>query len=804
MFNEKILAKAEELKKRLDPNRNKGELIPKALVYELCDLLWAEMIRPTRKYIQELLNINYRALGKSLQEWRETKGLPRLGIRGRSVVPTNLEELRPLISSELHAVPLTCLDPANDGRWFTPSVKSIVYVGRIENQSLRDLCWLYFLLQADKREHAVYSHVSNFARSVQTIMAEQSIEKITDIDPNVLLYQVAEGKIGQRLSFHTRYQIISFWNRIHNRIDDYLEQLGEDQQKVLRQFQIKPVTDRRKKAKFKQWRTVNDKREERVKAKTAIIHNQFHKIRFMAEVRVNQTKRLFEATKEAIDYIESHNCALPHKFSYVEDTHTLSGRLIQQKVSLILWDRKSLFVQCKKHYISRYPSRSRLGKEKNKMLSDNSIHHSPEPSIINSNYIVELEGIDPVSKNGVTEPFWFLEMYRHSLFTVSHNAEDIRLQEEFNSHWGYDHNRDWTTQIGLLNYSPHIRFPVGFLQRKENRMFLPVEGLYATCLLAYLCVRVQTVTGARIGEVLQIAQNPECIIQLDNVGSKQESKWLLRLVPKGRKEKANYFIDAKTKDLLMEVVSYLRQKYKSNKIPVVELCLGKTPPDRYLLQWAGKGLPHAVVSILIRILLHGVILKEDGKALHVTSHLLRHAFATEMANLKIDYDIIAEVLHQKDTSVTKYYAQPTPNQIATAAEVLFVDRINFATDVFRNPEEIKAMLDDAQGKIGALTEVIGGTCTVANMCPVKFACIGCAGNAPDPKKRHQIERKSDWAKKQAKWAREENLLVEERQLENVQKDCTIILEEMDLIEKAQQDAEQTVVLLHEIKSDDEK
>jgi hypothetical protein len=85
------------------------------------------------------------------------------------------------------------------------------------------------------------------------------------------------------------------------------------------------------------------------------------------------------------------------------------------------------------------------------------------------------------------------------------------------------------------------------LQRKESRIFLPVEGLYAASLLGYLCVRVQTITGARIGEVMQIAQNPECIIQIENIRPKQETKWLLRLVPKGRKERANYFIDVELK-----------------------------------------------------------------------------------------------------------------------------------------------------------------------------------------------------------------------------------------------------------------
>jgi hypothetical protein len=429
---------------------------------------------------------------------------------------------------------------------------------------------------------------------------------------------------------------------------------------------------------------------------------------------------------------------------------------------------------------------------------------SPESSVIHSNYVVEFIGIDPVSEKGATEPFWFLEMYRYRLFSLAYQPEVLKLQKQFNERWGYDEHNGWVTKIGFYSFPPHLSRLSQLLQRKESRIFLPVEGLYAASLLGYLCVRVQTITGARIGEVMQIAQNPECIIQIDNIGPKQETKWLLRLVPKGRKERANYFIDVETKDLLMEIVSYLREKYKASKIPIVDIFLNKTPPDRYLLQWRGKGIDTSTLSIMIRVLLHGVVLKDDGKVVHITSHLLCHAFATEMASLKVNHDIIAEVLHQHDKSVTKYYAKPTPTQIATAAEVLFVDRINVATDVFRNPREIEEMLENAQDKIGALTEVIGGTCVVSNMCPVKFACIGCAGNAPDPNKRYQIERKNEWAKKQAKWARDENLLVEERQLENVQKNCQVMLEEINLIEKAQQDAKQAIALLHETNGDSEK
>ena len=110
-----------------------------------------------------------------------------------------------------------------------------------------------------------------------------------------------------------------------------------------------------------------------------------------------------------------------------------------------------------------------------------------------------------------------------------------------------------------------------------------------------------------------------------------------------------------------------------------------------------------------------------------------------------------------------------------AAEIIFVDRIDVAAEVLRNPEEIGRMLWEAEGKIGALTEVIDGTCVISNFCPAKFACIGCAGNAPDPDKRYQIERKRAWAEEQEHWAAQERLPAEQRQMKQLQADCDLML-----------------------------
>jgi hypothetical protein len=80
------------------------------------------------------------------------------------------------------------------------------------------------------------------------------------------------------------------------------------------------------------------------------------------------------------------------------------------------------------------------------------------------------------------------------------------------------------------------------------------------------------------------------------------------------------------------------------------------------------------------------------------------------------------------------------------------------------------------------------------MCPAKFACIGCSGNAPDPAKRDQVLQKRAWAETQASYARTQGLLAEERQMRGIMKSCHLTLDEMDLIEAARADGQRLVTI----------
>jgi hypothetical protein len=145
---------------------------------------------------------------------------------------------------------------------------------------------------------------------------------------------------------------------------------------------------------------------------------------------------------------------------------------------------------------------------------------------------------------------------------------DRTIQTGFFESHGYESRIAWTCARGLLKpLRRHIGYDAVFLERRHHYRFLHYEGIYAASLFGHLVVRMQTVTGARLGEVPQIAQNPECIKQLVNIGPKGATRWLLRLCPKGRRERCDYFIDEDTKNVLLEVLSYQRATLRLARTP---------------------------------------------------------------------------------------------------------------------------------------------------------------------------------------------------------------------------------------------
>ena len=780
---------AARVQAKLGPTWQRNRPIPPEVLAPLCEALWEEGISPNRRLIQRLLrHWNENALGAGVVAWRKSKGLPLQGVRGWRALPTSPAELAKIISAPISQAPHTCFDPANDGRWLLPSLPVLSYIGKIENQSVRDAMALFALLRADRLQYSIKNQITNFAYIMRRVMTEQSIQNVTSIDPNDLLFRIHVGEAGQGLTDHQRRTLIGQWSAVRNVFEEYAEKLTPEQLEGLEPFFIKPLTDRRKLARHTAWASYHREQQERVKMKTDAVQQHFYRIRYIAGIRCNQARRFYEAVRQAIAYVRAKTLGCPHEFSYEETVPDATGRSIRQRVELTLWDPVSV----REYAIA-------LGYKEAPQTTLQRRWREGRYAAKQGTCYVEYRATLSLTENRPAEPFWFLDLFRHRVFRLFETRGDSDLterREAFDKKWGYSPGTKWEHD-GILSLGSADYRPLDYLYVQEGREFLPYEGLYAAALFSNLIVRMGTITGARGAETQQIAQAPECFKQLENVGPKAATRWVLRLVPKGRREREPYYIDEDTKHHLVELIRFQCAMCGGPRLPIVKTEREKTPPDRYLLQWNQRAVSLSALNGLLRFLLHGLAFQTiDGAIVKLTSHLLRHAFATEMADLKVAVDVIAKLLHQRDKTVTKYYSRPTANQVMSAAEMIFVDRIDVGAEALRSPEEIGKMLKDAEGKVGALTEVFGGTCVVANMCPAKFACVGCAGNAPDPAKRYQIEQKLAWAEEQIRYARRENLAAEEQKLRQLVADCGLVMEEMDLIEASRADGAQQVRVDH--------
>jgi hypothetical protein len=547
-------------------------------------------------------------------------------------------------------------------------------------------------------------------------------------------------------------------------------------------FFLKPLTSRRQLSVIRPEATYSEEQRERAKRKSDAVQAHFYRLRHIAALRLNQVGRLYEAVKQAIAVIEARKERVPYAFSYMEPP--TGGGQAAAMVDLKLWDTVSLF----DHAVS-------LGMRGEERMSERLDMKGPFAADRRA-FVVEYLRPAAASAN---EPFWFLDVFRHRLFQdIEHraDADAVAARAAFCQKWGHSRTGKWGDNSSLLSHGRDSCRTIRFLERTQGREFIPYAGLCGGMLMATLVIRMGTITGARLGEIQQIAQNPDCVKKLENVGPRMAARWVLRLFPKGtRTQRADYYIDGDTKDVLLLLLRFQTEQCGDLKIPVVATERSKLAPDRFVLQWKGQGVTQTSLNSMVRLLLHGLDFRSaDGEPVQISSHVLRHAYATELANQRVPIEVIARILHQRDTSVTKYYSQPTATQVIAAAETLFVDRIDLAAEIRRSPDEIAKLIRDAEGKVGALTEVIGGTCTIGNMCPAKFACIGCSGNAPDPAKREQVLHKRAWAETQATYARAQGLLAEERQLRGVMESCQLTLDEMDLIDVARADSRRLVTI----------
>jgi len=698
----------------------------------------------------------------AIRTWEAETG--RRAARAISWQQVTFDMVLPLVDPALHRMPLTFLD---DPRAYRPAVISTLRtIAGLAPPKLRNTAFL--CLVADEAD---FRNDDRFFRALAEYLPVLSMADIDEIEPDAFYPAFHDGRVLPEVATSIRTRWLQAYFRLLRKQEAYFERLTPEQAQCLVPFRLRPVTSAFFWRRSLLCRQVSDEQRGRRKAATAAVHYKFYLFRNIAERRLNQLVRLRQAFRDSCDQARGDpGVSFPAAFAYTEEAVTPAGSARTVTHRFRLWD----------HHALRRAHASVIDQEYYRARAARGYELSADTLFLS------YEGASAERETAEQAGFWFADLVRAGALTYDGVPLSPAAQGYSKAGSLFPPARpDWS--VSTSRWLRRVAADLGLL-------FLPVDTLLATGLIGHANLQIMTKTGARVGEVLQIRLTREHLTRAELPGGKEAIAF--RAIPKGREAEEPFYIDGSCLKALHAWFAFLREhEGGAAVVPPSHVLRMKCKPAPYLFQFGGRHFDTSDVNACMRILLHGVeVSTARGETVLLSAHLLRHGFATEMRELEVPLDVIALLLKQRDVEVTRYYSQPTPAQLVEVQERIFVDRLDLTRTHLRAPAEIRRQLEDARGGVGALVPVVGGTCTVANMCPAKFACVGCAGNAPDPAKRTQVEDFKRIYEDMVRLASEQGLPAEERKARAVVAGCEDMLAEMALIEATERDGAQTAEL----------
>nr|WP_246427940.1 site-specific integrase [Paenibacillus phyllosphaerae] len=596
------------------------------------------------------------------------------------------------------------------------------------------------------------------------------LSKVEDLLPSHVEMYVT-GQILQEHSDRQRQSILTLYNTFMFNLKKWIgTQFTDEIQQDLAQYQLPvlPFDNRDFSVRTKAITNAKNKRKEDTSAVTPLLPE----IRAIGHLRWNQVSRLREAYRKAVQSVKDDNLTLPVDFYYDESEYA------NERWHFTLWDISSY-----EHEIE--------GKNQYREPND-------------KDYFLEYIKAEKLDDGSAGEGPWFLDLLRLRLlgqWDTQYTGEEHRAKVmEYLNHWGYDVNEDGKTTAPFLPRNPGLLIQGLYLtkkQRNTNKVFINIEPIYAACMFARFALDIITSSGARINELLQISYDKECcIITVDKSASPPRKNYIFRLTPKGREEAENYYMPEDVFKFMTEIVKMLKESYGNDGIPDVEFDVESRKhlldTKKYIFQYQSRHINVFTINAILRFLLHGIIIQTaEGNQVIVKSHLFRHAFATHaVQSEKLPLDIVKSLLHQKDVEVTAYYSAPTSQQISDSINSLhesWITQIDIQKGILRGPEELQELFDDYREKVGTLSKVVGGICTIDSVCPTKMACIGCAAKVPRPEFKDEITVLYDWADESEKRFEKLGLPLEAQKMKITKNRARNELKEIQLIERYQKD-----------------
>lgn len=774
-----------------------------SLVRSICDyIVSSRRIVPTYKYLKKILpfippfSSADGGLKQLLKSWRRKKGIPDR-VRGNMdpTVPRTWETLAPTLAKCVSTAPLTFLDPrAPVGRYVKLDDEIAEVLGRCQNLKIRSCLALATLAGCGNRDS-----LPGFAKRLLSIIEAASLNGPADprmeealrsfVNGDLLLQSDAsdngddeDGDDESADDAWSRNQIKDFF-RVYRCIvfaqSRYLGELSKHLQDRFSDVLLRPLVDQVfwKAARFEY--KVIDVRQRARKSKTDALFPHFGKIRTIPEFRFNQANRIRIAFDEASVNVRSGKASLPHDFSVNENEPILGAPAIHR---FRLWSR---------FLIGRDQSRPHPRARKDHRLESN----------LNEDLFVEYLGATNLDGFHSNNELWFADLIRFNAVMKGEDLRDDKTAALMKSYGISDEQyvRIWPTLCHSRQLSSSLLSHLRVL-RKSSPNYRPVyfhpHGLYTVCLVGRAANRIFSVTGCRINELQQINASPKCLVQINL--EHRSPAFAFLAIPKLRREPEPYFVDDRCVLFLRELVEWISKHSKVNAVPSIRgaktLALHKRKEMHpYIFQSLGKNptaLAQMYISSYVRFVLHGMQFTTlNGQTFQPGMHDFRHLTATTLRSQGVPIDVIAKMLKQRDVSVTSYYSEPTSSQVVTAMQGLQMAVIGIGTpSAIRTPEELTRQLKEADGQVGALTKVLGGTCTVAAKCSVKFACIGCAGLVPDHREMPAMIRNQERLKQDLDYYVASGNMAEVRKCESSLADIERVVNEMELQKRAEADS----------------
>ena len=281
------------------------------------------------------------------------------------------------------------------------------------------------------------------------------------------------------------------------------------------------------------------------KEETDAVMSVFAEIRAEAHIRFNQVIRLKKAFDDAVSKINNQEGSLPLEFHYEE-----SG-IVGERWYFKLWDKASFDMA---HPQAKTP-----------------VNAGQVPYFLEFLKAEKIESAESVEAEGL----WFFEPVKLGLLKQVRNSVLPEQKEQaslFFKKWGYIDEDD--THLSSAFYSQHagVLTQKSYLSANQNLVegiLIDVEPIFASVHFGMLALETGTTSGARINELLQINYTKDCMVKVKNPGPPPVTRYVLRMVPKGKIEAANFYVTEDVMKIITFVVKMLKQHYQGS-IPNVK------------------------------------------------------------------------------------------------------------------------------------------------------------------------------------------------------------------------------------------